>query len=629
MSKKYGRRNTKRRAKVLVSSPVRELAAVGAQSPKLPAHARPDGLVIVCGNVGLSPLSAAERAATLSALDARQTLSVVATLYSQFDIARNLHGQVQTIELRVLAEIEASWANQVAAQVRGGDHLLTPRSLGPLLREILEHGTIDPTRPTLNNELMAQLLLSISSEQQSHPTFAGDVPTAQEIKEAEARTFQMDLDATRIALRELIPDEIASYLYDDILNLQILQAKTYDTWFAPWPINVTDPLLGETPADAFTAATGVEFIEILRLGSIVEAGAKGSGVEFTRSALLVAGADPAAIDMLERCMSLSMTDYRTRMRDDRVRGAVGHQRYTMTQFPFVIPETDTYVLVRYQWAIDRFFGSNLHWETYGSFEAAGERRTAKAFKQAMDFMFEHQIGLVLTRIAAGSRRITTLVSEKEMQAKWTARAGSTPSVCDWALLGDKTSVVIDATNHPINAELAQGMASVDAYTSDVDRTFTDRKFRQIAATMTQLRDRGWDGTAVGTATDFIPLVVVPDTGLPNTTLTDYDLQQRSHPVFAEFQPHVFAPAVITGADLQLLEGIADHYPGDIVELIGGWRHACMRSPIPIRLDDFLSQMGIQRPISKHIVRTHQAFVELLGTSSTAQRHPNDDVPSLQ
>src|SRR5690606_33795830 len=99
----------------------------------------------------------------------------------------------------------------------------------------------------------------------------------------------------------------------------------------------------------------------------------------------------------------------------------------------------------------------------------------------------------------------------------------------------------------------------------------------------------------------------------NTTLIDYDLQVRSLPIFTEFEPHVFAPAVLTYADLQLLEGIADHYPGDIVELIGGWRHACMRTPIPIRLDDFLDQWGIQRPISKQVNQSHRALAALLGS----------------
>ncbi|GAF45560.1 hypothetical protein [Rhodococcus wratislaviensis] len=619
MTKNYGRRNAKRGPRPKTAAPAPLPGSAAPPSPELPTHLLPPGLVIVCGNVGLTPLTATERADALAALDAHQALAAVAGLYSELDIARSSHGRVQRIALRVLADIEAAWAAQTAARVRRGDHFLTPRGLGQLLREILEHGTADPTRPALDQELMGRLLLSISTEQHSRPEFAGDVPTAQEMKEFELRTLRMDLDETRTALRKLIPDEIASFLYETTLKLEILQANTYDTWFAPWPIKITDPLLGNTPAEAFAAATGVDLVDVLRLGSIIEAGVTKGRVEFTRDALLGAGADPAAVDLLARSMSLSPAEYQTRMRADRSRGAIAHQRYTMTQFPFVTTGNDTFLLLRYQWGIDRFFGSNLHWETYGSFEESGHRPTAKAFGQGMDFMFEHQIGLALNRITQRSHRISALVTEKEMQEQWTASAGRTPSACDWALIGDKVSMVIDATNHPMNAALAQGMATVDDYESDVDRTFTDRKFRQLAATMTVLRDRGWDGTAVGPDTDFIPLVIVPDTGLPNTTLTDYDLQQRSHPIFTEFEPHVFAPAVLTRADLQLLEGIGDHYyPRDIVELLGGWRHACMRTPIPIRLDDFLEQLGIQRPISKHIERSHHALVTLLSTPTQAE-----------
>ncbi|QOW01911.1 hypothetical protein RBB84_18610 [Rhodococcus sp. D-6] len=613
MTKKYGRRNGKRGPKPKVSPCLPSERSAAQPPPDLPAHTQPSGFVLVCGNVGLTPLSPDARAELIASVNAHQALTMVAELYSELDIARSTHWQVRPISERVLVDIEAPWASRAFTHVRQGDHFLTSRGLGQLMREILEHGAFDTTLPPLDTDRLGRLLLSISSEQHSHPEFAGDLPTEQEIQEVVSRTFAMDLDATRIALRELIPDEIASYLYDTTLKLEILQANTYDTWFSPWPIEVNDPLLGQTPADAFASATGVDLRGVLQLGRIVEAQVRNGALEFTRNALLDKGAEPAAVDLLARSMSLSPAKFQRHMLEDRARGEVGHQRYTMTQFPFVAIDPDTFLLLRYQWGIDRFFGSTLHWETFGSFEAAGHRTTAKRFNQAMDFTFEHQVGRVLTRMARSSRLISHMVTEKEMQAQWTTRAGRIPSSCDWALLGDKITVVLDATNHPMNAALAQGLASVEAYEGDIDRTFTDRKFKQLAATISELRDRGWDGTNVGSDTDFIPLVIVPDTGLPNTTLIDYDLQVRSLPIFTEFEPHVFAPAVLTYADLQLLEGIADHYPGDIVELIGGWRHACMRTPIPIRLDDFLDQWGIQRPISKQVNQSHRALAALLGS----------------
>ena len=144
----------------------------------------------------------------------------------------------------------------------------------------------------------------------------------------------------------------------------------------------------------------------------------------------------------------------------------------------------------------------------------------------------------------------------------------------------------------------------------MERTFTNNKFEQLVATITQLRDRGgFDGERVDQNTDFIPLVVIPDAGVPVRPFIEVDLQQRSALLFRKFQPHVFPPGILQLSDLQLFEGIADHYPGDILELIGGWRHAAGSQGLD--LQTFLAKHGIQRPLSKHILRTSKSFIESL------------------
>lgn len=544
-------------------------------------------------------------------MNTQKALAATAHWYTKLDVARSTHLRIMPIELQFLEEIHTAWSSETARRVRRGDHFLTPRALGQLLREILEHSAPSETLTCIGPESLGHLLLSISSEQHSEPGFAADVPNAEEIRALEFKMQNMNLDQTVEALKEMIPAEVASFLYDHTSKLEILQANTYNTWFSEWPIPVTDPCLGNCPADAFAIATGIDLRDVLRLGRIIEAFSRTGRVEWTRTELLHAGASTESIDLLARNMSLTIAEYRNRMTADRARGSVGHQRYTMTQYPCVSVDANTFLLLRHQWGIERFFGSHLYWETFGTFNTAGKRSSAKAFSQAMDFVFERQIGLTLERIALRSKRITSVLTEKQMQEEWTVRAGSPPSACDWALLGSKVSVVVDATNHSLNATLAQGMATLENYNDDVDRTFTDRKFIQLSATIGELKSRGWAGSEIGDQTDFIPLVVVPDTGLPNTTLTDYDLQRRSIPIFEQFQPHVFAPAVLTQGDLQLFEGIGDHYPGDVIELLGGWRHQCMRNPVPIRLNDFLDQFNIKRPLSKHILRSHIALLNLL------------------
>jgi hypothetical protein len=69
-----------------------------------------------------------------------------------------------------------------------------------------------------------------------------------------------------------------------------------------------------------------------------------------------------------------------------------------------------------------------------------------------------------------------------MQAAWKEKKDETPSVCDWMLLGEGHCVVIDATNHAVKADAAQGLATFDEYAADIDkfpsRTSSSNSFRR-------------------------------------------------------------------------------------------------------------------------------------------------------
>src|SRR6476620_2742052 len=42
-------------------------------------------------------------------------------------------------------------------------------------------------------------------------------------------------------------------------------------------------------------------------------------------------------------------------------GEVGHQRFTLTQYPFLAIDDDTVVMIRHQWAMERLCGPTLYW----------------------------------------------------------------------------------------------------------------------------------------------------------------------------------------------------------------------------------------------------------------------------
>ncbi|MDZ4233352.1 MAG: hypothetical protein U1C73_06250 [Dietzia sp.] len=80
-------------------------------------------------------------------------------------------------------------------------------------------------------------------------------------------------------------------------------------------------------------------------------------------------------------------------------------------------------------------------------------------------------------------------------------------------------------------------------------------------------------------------------------LSELDNATQAEPVFAAFQGRVARPAVVRLQELQLLEGIGDHLPIDLVTFMYRWR----QTPLP--LQDFLEMQNMPRPLSKHILTT--------------------------
>jgi hypothetical protein len=136
---------------------------------------------------------------------------------------------------------------------------------------------------------------------------------------------------------------------------------------------------------------------------------------------------------------------------------------------------------------------------------------------------------------------------------------------------------------------------------------------------TQKKHGGWPGETVDAKTNFAPLVVVPDAGVPNGLLTQFDIVIRGHKMFAHLQPHVYAPGIVPVSDIQLLEGMADlapkipQFPGkdpDMMKLIAGWRWAATKQG-EASLQMFLVRRGFPLPPSDHILNNSRKVIELL------------------
>ena len=137
--------------------------------------------------------------------------------------------------------------------------------------------------------------------------------------------------------------------------------------------------------------------------------------------------------------------------------------------------------------------------------------------------------------------------------------------------------MIDATNHAVKKEAAQGLATWDEYSAEVEEIFTEGQVRAAAVDHRPRQEaRRLGQRKVDTKTMYAPLVVVPDAGVVNGLLTQFDINIRGRKAFKHLQPQVYAPGIVPLSDVQLLEGMADigakcGKNPDMMDLIAKWR----------------------------------------------------------
>jgi hypothetical protein len=580
--------------------------------------------LIVCGRLGLQPLSDARRRELLAGVNLFDALETVVRLQGRWDVAYTTTQRPDVVEADFLAGGAGEACRRARKRVATHrDMLVSPRATAQLQREIIEYASADEAAPSIDLNLLVHMLLSVTSEQNMRPEFASDVPTDAEVAKLERVVPTMGLEETLEYAKTIIPDEVASSLFNLPLKLEIVLSNTDDVWFTAWPSRSKTTGLGATPAEAFKIATGIDLLDVMRLGHrIIKRSTAQRQVRFTRDELMADGATEAAIDYLFANMALPLDDFKVKLQADRDAGAIGHQRYTLTQFPFLAVDDNTFVMLRHQWALDRLCGGQLYFEAW--FNLSTQSGTlGHRFKTAMNDAFENFAGGILHRMVDKSPHLRLIVDEPDMQTAWKEQKGTTPSVCDWMLFGEDHCVMIDATNHAVKADAAQALATWDEYSADIERIFTEGKFEQLLSTIGYVQKYGgWGDEKVDTKTMFAPLVVVPDVGVPHGLLTQFDIVVRGYHAFKHLQPQVYAPGIVPISNIQLLEGMVDlapkipQFPGkdaDMMKLIAGWRWAASKHG-EASLQMFLLRRRFPLPLSDHILINSRRVIQLLNGS---------------
>ena len=546
-------------------------------------------MLIAAGEAEVTALNEGERRALLAEIDVADALTRVASIQAKWDVASTTNWNLKPLHTELLLRAEGHWVPAMRAEVRKGRVFAIPQVTAQLMRELLE--TDSSVAKMLAAGDLVHLLLSIATEQQVSAEFESDVPTSTEMASLEAKFQAMTAEGLAAFAHEFLHRQSANMLFSMPRKIECLKADAVDFWHSSWA-NRVDASLGATPADTFADATGIDLEGFFRAGSAVD--------QAITAGQTVIGLDDLTDDeelstFISKNMSLCLSEFRERLTADREGGDVKLQRYTFTRYPFLNLGDGSLLILRAQWARERFFGDTAQFDVMAAFAAAGDKARAGRFKEAIKYQFEDIVGGALSRIAARSAKIEALVTEPELEAKWAEKKGQKPSVCDWVLQAGPVVILVDATHHSLNAELAQGLGSGAAYDADANRVLTAGKFKQLASVMRLVRRFGISGQPQPDAI-FLSFVVVPNSGTPSSMMAEQDYGHRAEQVFAEFQGSLARPTVLQLQDLQLLEGIGDYLPVDVASFLYAWR----QFPVPLSLQEFLEFQSMPRPISKHI-----------------------------
>jgi hypothetical protein len=564
---------------------------------------------ITATSIGVPHLDEGARKQTLSNRSLRPTLQLLCSTYARLDAAA-LVGREPTIEKALVAPVEGGRAKKVREALAIGSRLIPPSALNQLIREAIEwcadDDPADHLGPISTREFV-HMVLSINGDQeaQDRPDFFTTWPPTQDelIAFNDAMTHDDDLVLEHVRRHMLV--EFARAQTNSTPIPQAILALTYDTWFKRWPDAAVHGLIGDSPQQAFEKSTTVPLHDVIRMGLKIWDHTKAGAISLDIAAVKTL-ADAAALNLLQSTAALSVKEYRKRLRKERAQGFLAHRRYTFTERPIIQLDEENFIVLRPVWALDRFCGSQLYWQTFAQF-GFEKTPTGEQFSLAMNYVFESTVGYLFRRATRRARPTITQITEADMQQAWT-KGGSTPSVCDWVLVSGQTCALIDATNVWLDAHAAQGLSDPDEYQADLEATFINKKFEQLKSTRQLLMTKGWEGCTFDDRTVYVPIVVVPNTGIPASVFADIDVKLRT----GQLAPNMLAAGVLTYHELEVLEGITQHRaPHMFVELLARWRLQCT-TPKPMRLQTFLDINGFDRPASTYMSTANSLLMRKIG-----------------
>jgi hypothetical protein len=604
----------------------------GGQPFDLGRYTAPPPLVIA-SEVLEVPMAIDQRQSIWRRVGVLPALTVVAGLFADLDLAA-ITDTRSDVERAFIAGAVGGLQSRLVGQLRRGRAIFSNVGLVQCIKEIVEFAD-EHSAQELSALDLTRCVLGVNQD--------NDLVDAGMMARA-ANPDDRDIATLRADFLELALDFVAQGLFDHIDTFETLACSVDETWRHGWAPGTEQKVIhdfGAGPADVFAEVVGVDLDDFLTLAWFFWNAARNEGqVGFDSGLVAATGQESKVIDTFLQQCSLSLSELRDRLADERMReAATPWMRYTLQEFPFLRLDDGSVLMLRLQYAVQRMFGDLLYLKVHDALKGSDPKR-AERFKSAMNTIFEHRVGSVLNRIAQHETRFggAVVITEDQMKAAWSNSRGEHPKICDYAYVQGGETILIDANNRNVPKKFAERSAAGSDLHAEIRNMFAATKFQQLTSTAQQFRTRGWsatNGTLITAATKFLPFVVAPVAGIPSNEFTEMLILEQALPLIAGFNSKMLPPTIITWRDLQILEGIAEQANGGrIIELLIRWRISNYKkrtgmSGLPMSLSDFIAHHStLGRPMSAHNRTVGAAFFEELRqhairrlTESEQQAHP--------
>ncbi|WP_213935177.1 hypothetical protein [Rhodococcus sp. B50] len=511
------------------------------------------------------------------------TLEKVSRLLADLDLSA-ITSSDDSVVRSFLAGVSEPARGQATDQLRRGNAVLHTISLLTAIKEVIVYAdaTDNADAEVVSDDELLAMLLTI----------------ADEADEAAMPSRGVDFDG---ALAELTVTRVAqaSLLFPD--PWEFLATSTASTWQRAWSARTAPKALAglaETPAAQWHRITGVVLDDFLALGWLFYNLWRHEGFTRIDVGFFDSKVSPEAVAFLVEHCSLSLAEMRDLLAREQGRDAFLWTRYKLQQYPFVQLDDGTLLPVRFQFVIQRIFGDHLYLESHNMLYQQDSKQ-ADHYATAMRDIFEERVGEVLERICSyDTSGATVLVEEKAMKHTWRTSKGKIPKICDFALFRDHGCVLVDANMRNLPQPFAERSGTFAALEDEIRTRFTTTKFGQFLSTVDLFLSRGWNklATKVTHRTRFVPLVVVPDAGIPGDLTLENLIFTQAAPLVQKFNDNpnfyrVHVPAIVTWRDLLMLDGLAEQGI-DIVALLKRWRNVdpfgavSGREPLPVPLREY-------------------------------------------